>query len=134
MTLAASATPRFDRRFAMSPSSTCAAPSGPRPGAARSPNGPPVARSDGHFAPHVPGGKRVAAQAVRLHLRAVAGTRGRDVAAGADDDRVDEVLVEVVDVLDHPAVELAADGDVVEDGEVLDELAQADSTGVRADR
>ena len=48
--------------------------------------------------------------------------------------RVDEVLVQVVDVLDRPAVLLAADGDEVEHRQVLDQLAQADAAGVRADR
>ena len=71
---------------------------------------------------------------LRPHLGAVAGRRRHDVAGVADDDRVEEVLVEVVDVLDHPTLERAADADVVEDREVLDELAQADAAGVRADR
>ena len=44
------------------------------------------------------------------------------------------MLVEVVDELGDPAVQAARDGDVVEDRQVLDELAQADAAGVRADR
>ena len=44
------------------------------------------------------------------------------------------MLVEVVDVLDHAAFPGAADGDVVEHRQVLDELAEADAAGVRADR
>ncbi len=42
--------------------------------------------------------------------------------------------MEVVDVLDHPAVERAADRDVVDHGQVLDELAQPDAAGMGADR
>ena len=42
--------------------------------------------------------------------------------------------MEVVDVLDHPALERPADRDVVDGREVLDELAQPDAAGVRADR
>ena len=56
------------------------------------------------------------------------------VAPAADHDRVDEVLVQVVDVLDHAAVGGAGDGEVVEHREVLDELAQPDAARVRADR
>ena len=42
--------------------------------------------------------------------------------------------MQVVDVLDHPALERAGDADVVDDRQVLHELAQADAAGVRADR
>ena len=62
------------------------------------------------------------------------GAARRHVAAGLDPDRVDEVLVQVVDVLDHPAVDRAADREEVEHGQVLHHLAQADAAGVRADR
>ena len=51
----------------------------------------------------------VPGQRLRPHLRAVAGSRRQDVARVADLDRIEEVLVEVVDVLDHPALERAAD-------------------------
>ena len=44
------------------------------------------------------------------------------------------MLVQVIDVLDDPPVERAADRDVVEDRQVLDVLAQADAAGMRADR
>jgi hypothetical protein len=43
----------------------------------------------------------------------------------ADDDRVDEVLVQVVNVRDDPTVERARHRHVVECRQVLDELAQA---------
>ena len=51
----------------------------------------------------------------------------------ADDAGIDEVLVEVVDELDDPVLPRAADGNRVEGGEVLHELAQADAPGVGAD-
>src|SRR6266550_4095975 len=44
------------------------------------------------------------------------------------------MLMEMVDILDHPSVEPAADSNVIEGGEVLDELTQPDTTGMRADR
>ena len=43
------------------------------------------------------------------------------------------MLVQVVDELDDAVLALAADGDEVERGQVLDELAQPDAAGVRAD-
>ncbi len=51
----------------------------------------------------------------------------------ADLHRVDEVLVKVVDLLDHPAVELTADGYGVEHRQVLDEITETNPVGVRAD-
>ena len=42
------------------------------------------------------------------------------------------MLMEVVHVLEHAVLERAADRDVVEHGEVLHVLAQADAAGVRA--
>jgi hypothetical protein len=44
------------------------------------------------------------------------------------------VLVQVVDVLHHPPVQAGAHPQVVEDGQVLDVLAEPDAAGVRADR
>jgi len=64
---------------------------------------------------------------------AVAGTGRRDVTGVADDARIDEVLVQVVDVLAHTVLEAAAHGDVVEVGEVLDVLAEAHAARVRTD-
>ena len=60
--------------------------------------------------------------------------RGRPVATPLDDDRVGEVLVKVVDVLDPTAFRAAAHGDEVEHGQVLDHLAEADAPGVWAHR
>src|SRR5215469_15220044 len=67
------------------------------------------------------------------HLDAVAGSHRRLVAPPDDPHRVDEVLVEVVDELADAAFQRAADRHVVEDREVLDVLAQPDSTRVGAD-
>ncbi len=44
------------------------------------------------------------------------------------------MLVQVVDVLDPPALRCSADGDEVEHRQVLHHLAQTDATGVRAHR
>src|SRR3954453_18594250 len=71
---------------------------------------------------------------LRTDLDAVAGRRRHLVAAADDADRVDEVLVQVVDELAYPVVERAAEGDVVEDRDVLGVLAEPDSARVRADR
>ena len=68
------------------------------------------------------------------HGYARAGSGGKLVAAVADDARVDEGLVQVVHVLDHPPAHGAGDADEVEDRLVLGVLAEADSAGVRADR
>ena len=51
-----------------------------------------------------------------------------------DVHRVDEMLVQVVDVLAHAVVERGAHGDVIEDRQVLHVLAQPHAAGVRADR
>ncbi len=64
---------------------------------------------------------------------AVAGVVGDHVMAAADDDGMKEVFVKVVDVLDDTVGEGAGDGEEVEDGEVLDVLAEADAAGVGAD-
>src|SRR3954447_3970422 len=64
-------------------------------------------------APRRAGGEGEIAKRLRAHLDAVARRLGRDVAPAADDDRVDEVLVELVDVLDDAVLERAAEDDVV---------------------
>src|SRR5690606_15424781 len=64
---------------------------------------------------------------------AESGRGRRGIATITDHDRVDEVLVQVVDVLDDPTFPRAGDRDVVEHRQVLDELAQPHSPGVRAD-
>ena len=67
-------------------------------------------------------------------LRRSAGSRRRLVPAADDPRRVGEVLVQVVDPLDHPAVRRAGHRDVVEHCQVLHQLAQPDTARVRADR
>ena len=53
--------------------------------------------------------------------------------AVADVDGSEEVFVEVVDELDDAVLEGGGDAEEVEDGEVLDVLAEADAAGVGAD-
>ena len=81
-----------------------------------------------------PSGKRYRASDDGQDLRAVPRLRRHHVARVTDHHRVDEMLVEVVDILDHPALERAGNADVVDDREVLHELAQPDAAGVGADR
>ena len=81
----------------------------------------------------LPVGKLELVQGLGFHLGGVAGGSWRDVAAALDLHGIDEVLVEVIHVLQDPVLERGADTDVVEDGEVLDVLAQSDAAGVRAD-
>src|SRR4051794_10125256 len=66
------------------------------------------------------------------HPGAGAGAGRCDVTAVADPDRIGEVLVQVVDVLDVAAVRGSAHRDEVEHGQVLDQFAQPDAAGVRA--
>jgi hypothetical protein len=56
------------------------------------------------------------------HLGAGAGSGGGDIAAVANDGRIEEVLVKVVGVLDHAPPEVAADPDVVEDRDMTNEF------------
>ncbi len=53
--------------------------------------------------------------------------------AAVDADGGEKVLVEVIDVLDDAVLHRGGDGEEVEDGEVLDILAEADTASVRAD-
>src|SRR4029453_2691278 len=69
----------------------------------------------------------------RFHRDAVAGC-GRHLIPAADHaHRVDEVLVQVIDVLDHPTIQPRAHPEVVEHRQVLHVLAKSHTTGVRAD-
>src|SRR5215218_830846 len=72
-------------------------------------------------------------QGLGLHLGGVAGGLWRDVAAALDLHWIDKMLVEVIHVLKDPVLERGADTDVVEDGEMLDVLAQSHTAGVRTD-
>src|SRR6185437_10711784 len=78
-------------------------------------------------------GELVIAQRLLAQRRGEAGRGRRQVAAADDAHRVGEVLVQVIDVLQHPVVRRGADRDVVEHRQVLDHLAQPDAAGVRAD-
>src|SRR5919198_4473583 len=78
--------------------------------------------------------ERELGQGLGPDLDAVARRRRREVAAAGDPDRVDEVLVQVVDELAHAVIERGADRDEVEHRNVLRVLAKADAAGVRADR
>ena len=68
-----------------------------------------------------------------MHFDAVAGSSGRQVTAVADDCGVNEVFVKMIYPLDNAVFQGSTDGNVVEHREVLDVLAEADATGVRAD-
>src|SRR5579864_1486415 len=63
--------------------------------------------------------ERELGQRLGSDLDAVAGPRRRAVAAARDPDRINEMLVQVVDELAHAVVEGRADGDVVEHRHVL---------------
>src|SRR5207302_9571824 len=63
----------------------------------------------------------------------VARRERRHIASVANYNGMREVLVQMVDILDDPILERAADADVVEDREMLHVLAQANATGVRTD-
>ena len=69
-----------------------------------------------------------------VHLDAEAGLRRRDVAAAADGDRVHEVLVQVLRVLQRAILEACTHHDVVDQRDVLPVLAEADAAGMRAHR
>src|SRR4051812_39361277 len=79
-------------------------------------------------------GIRVLLERGGVHLCAETRQGGRQIVAVDDAHRVDEVLVQVVDVLDDTVLGGAGDGDVVEHRQVLDHLAQTHPSGVRADR
>ena len=63
-------------------------------------------------------------------LGASAGTGWSPVPPAVHDDGIGEVLVEVIDVLDPSSVRRATHGDEVEHRQVLNHLAQADTSGV----
>src|SRR5437899_397683 len=69
-----------------------------------------------------------------MHRDAPARALWRDVTAVANDNRVEEVLVEVLDVLEDAVFERPADRDVIEQRDVLHVLAKADPAGMWADR
>src|SRR5436309_1744292 len=67
---------------------------------------------------------------LREDLGRVPGRVGHDIPAIADNGRVHEMLVQVVGVLGGAVVELAADGDVINDRDVLDVLAETEAAGM----
>lgn len=70
--------------------------------------------------------------ALRLHLDTVSRLGRSGVVTVLDDTGVEEVLVQVVDVLEH--TELTADDNVVDGAQVLCVLRETDTTRVRNDR
>src|SRR5581483_5178772 len=78
--------------------------------------------------------ERELGQGLRADLDAVARRRRRDVTAANDPDRVDEMLVQVVDELADTVLERGADRDVVEHRHVLRVFTQPDAACVRTDR
>src|SRR5258705_4010784 len=92
--------------------------------------------SCGHFLlpPALAVRKRELGQRLRPDLDAVAGRRRGEIATPDDTNRVDEMLVQVVDELAHPVIERRRDRDVIEHRNVLCVLAEADSARVRTDR
>src|SRR5262245_31383907 len=79
-------------------------------------------------------GERELREGLRSDLDAVPRRRRGEIAAADDGDRVDEVLVEVVDELADAVVERRANGDEVEHRDVLRVLAQPHAAGVRTHR
>src|SRR5204863_9145181 len=77
--------------------------------------------------PGAAGGALVLVERSRPHGDAVAGGQRSRVAPFHDPHRVHEVLVQVVHVLADAVLEGGAQRDVVEDGQVLDVLAEADA-------
>src|SRR5260370_7189204 len=78
-------------------------------------------------------GKLVCIQRLRAHLNGIAALRGRHVSSPLDYDRLQEVLVQVIDVLENAILQRSRDTNVVDEREVLRELAEAHATRVGAD-
>src|SRR3972149_2309359 len=78
--------------------------------------------------------KSVSSSRLPLHRNAVPGTSGSEIASFFDAHRILEVLVKVIDVLDHAILHAAAHRDVVEEREMLHVLAETDAAGMRTDR
>src|SRR5918911_2396617 len=75
----------------------------------------------------------VTRQRLSLDLYTVAGGARRHVAVAFHHDRIDEMLMQVVNVFEDAILQRGADGYVVKDGEVLNVLAQSYAASVRAD-
>src|SRR5579859_5755071 len=72
--------------------------------------------------PDLSSGEGVGGQGAWKHLRAIAGQARRLVSAAEHAHRLDEMLVQVLGVLTDPTFEGSANGDVIEDRDVLDVL------------
>src|SRR5207249_5896310 len=81
--------------------------------------------------PHLPVRKTISDPRRLFDCDAVARFHRRHVPSAPDDDRIIEVFVKMIDVLDDAAVHRGGDGDVVEHREMLDVFTQADAAGVR---
>src|SRR5579885_1103922 len=75
--------------------------------------------------------KLVLVERLRLHLDAEAGRFGYRVTSLAQDDRMHEMLVQMIGKFRHPALQAPAHADIVDKRQMLRVLAQADSAGVR---
>ena len=62
------------------------------------------------------------------------GRVGSEIATRFDAHRVLEVLVQMIDVLDHSILHAAAHRDVVEERQMLHVLAETDAAGMRTNR
>src|SRR6266545_2586415 len=71
---------------------------------------------------------------ILLHFDAIARSQRRHVTVALHQHGVDEVVVQMIYIFQHPILQRAADSYVVEDGKVLDILAQAHSTCMRTNR
>ncbi len=81
-----------------------------------------------------PSGIAVIAQRFGEDLDAVARLRGQAIVAVFHADRIDEVLVQVVDKFDYAVFQGRRRAQIVKGGQVLHVLAEAHAAGVRADR
>src|SRR6187402_3564183 len=83
------------------------------------------------FSPHGPAGKQVVLYRPTVYLSTEAWKDRRLVATRVDPDGVNKMLVQMVDKLDRPILHRTTDGNIVRHSQVLYELAQANSTGMR---
>src|SRR5690625_7791521 len=84
--------------------------------------------------PDLAAGEEVPVHGLGVHACAGAGSVRRPVGPLVDDHGILEVLVEVVDVLDETLRVVTRDGGGVEEGVVLDQLAQPHSPACRHNR
>ena len=58
-----------------------------------------------------------------MHPSSEARRPWHDICAALDPDRIDEVLMKMIDILDHPVIPVTGDRHRVEHGKVLNHLA-----------